>query len=240
MSLVDLHNELAATLVRLEAARKGAQDVEDVDRRAQQWTEKLGGLERARQRASWLNVDLSEVPPYPERFAYAQELAREAAGRLEQRRDIEGLTEHDLWVRLLETVEKATSLAYEQTKNVWRLCAEGFDELTPPSQLRATASPVPQNDVLLAQYEEHYRTASRLAALEAPRSAGDREILADAVTTCKGLIAQLKFDAPKDVEEFFRAVNAGGASLALVTPTVLAWLAESGLLERYVVRGRER
>src|SRR5690606_6862715 len=125
--------------------------------------------------------------------------AREAVERLEQRRDIEGLTEHDLWARLLETVEKAASLAYEQTKDAWRLCAKGLDELTPCSQLRATVSPVPQNDVLLAQYEEHYRTASRLAALEAPRSAGDRDILADAITTCKDLIAQLKFDAPKDV-----------------------------------------
>ncbi|NNU44776.1 hypothetical protein [Ramlibacter montanisoli] len=113
---------------------------------------------------------------------------------------------------------------------------EEFRQLTPSHQLRATASPLPQNDALLADYEAQYRAASRLASMENPRSASDPEAFAQAIDSCKEIAGRLRFDAPTDVEEFFRALNAGGASLALVTPTVLAWLSKNDQLGRYIVR----
>lgn len=240
MNLMESCRSLESTLLQLEAARRGAQDGEAIDQRIKQWDDRRSDLLSARQRAGWLHVDLSQVAPYSDQFAYTQQLAQQAAERLDQRPDIEVLTEEDLWVRLLQTAQKTAGTAWEQVKSTWRLKVEEFHQLTPTYQLRATASPLPQNDVLLAGYEVQYRTASRLAGMEAPKSAGEPEAFTLTVNTCKALAAQLRFDAPKEVEEFFRAINAGGASLSLVTPTVLAWLAEGDQLSMYTVRSTAR
>lgn len=240
MTLIELCGSLESTLGQLEAARRGAQDSEAVDQRMKQWNERLGNLESARQRADWLRIELSQVASYAEQFTYTRQLAQEAAQRLVHRPDIGALTEGDLWVRLLETAQKTAGAAWDQVRRTWALKVEEFRQLTPSDQLRATASPLPQNDSLVANYEVQYRAASRLAGMEAPRSASDPELLDQAMGACREITARLRFDAPADVEEFFRAINAGGASLALVTPTVLAWLSENDKLGSYVVRSSGR
>lgn len=236
MSLMELCRSLESTLAQLDAARRGAQDGEAIDQRTQQWTERLAELQSARQRADWLQIDLSQVANYPAQFEYTRRLAQEAAQRLEQRAEMDALTEEGLWARLLQTAQTAAGGAWEEVKRAWRIKVEEFHQLTPLQQLRATASPLPQNGALLAAYEVHHRAASRLAGLEAPKSPSDPETLAQAINTCKALSAQLDFHAPEEIAVFFRALNAGGASLALVTPTVLAWIADNDQLDRYVVR----
>ena len=240
MNLMELCNSLESTLAQLEAARRGAQNGEAIDQRMRQWNEKLGDLEAARQRADWLHVDLSQMASYPEQFIYTRQLAQEAAQRLEQRPDIEALTAGDLWVQLLQTAQKTAGAAWDQVKRAWALKVEEFRLLTPSHQLRATSSPLPQNDVLLVDYETQYRAASRLAGMENPRSPSDPEAFAKAIESCKEIAGRLRFDAPTDVEEFFRSINAGSASLAMVTPAVLAWLFENDQLGRYVVRSSGR
>jgi hypothetical protein len=240
MSLTELCANLDSTLAQLAVAREGAQDGEAIDQRMRQWQEKVGELQSARTRADWLAVDLSHAAPYPEQLAYTRQLAQQAAERLEQRMNVATLTEENLWVRLLQTTQKAADCALEQVRHAWKQKVEEFRLLIAFHQLQATASPLPQNEALLAEYEVLYRSASRLAALEVPKSAGDPDALAQAIDRCKALAAQLRFDAPKDVEEFFRAINAGGASLALVTPTVLTWLADNEQLGKYTVRSANR
>lgn len=240
MSLLDLSKSLESTLAQLEVARRGAQDGEAIDQRMQQWNAALADLKSARERAVWLGVELSQAAPYPEQFAYTRQLAHQAAERLEQRPAIEVLTEEDLWVRLLQSAQKTAATAWAEVKRAWTQRVEDFRQLTPSPQLRATASPLPQNDGLLAEYEVHYRAACRFAAMEAPKSTDHPASFAQAIDTCRSLAPQLRLDAPAEVEEFFRAINAGGASLTMVTPTVLAWLAENDQLGRYTVRGSGR
>lgn len=240
MNLLELCRGLELTLSQLEAARRGAKDGDAIDQRARQWDERKSDLLSARQRAGWLQLDLSQLAPFPEQFTYTQSLAQEAAQRLEERPDVEVLTVEDLWVRLLQTVQKATDSALQEVKRAWTLKVEDFQQLTPTHQLRASASPLPQNGVLLAQYDAHYRTASRLAALETPKTVSDPGAFDLAISSCKLLAGQLSFDAPKDVEEFFRAINTGGASLTLVTPIVLTWLADNGQLSSFTVRSNGR
>ena len=240
MSLMESCTNLESTLLQLEVARRGAQDGDAIDQRIRQWDDRKSDLLSALQRAGWLHLDLSQVTSYSEQFGYTQQLALQAAQRLEERPDVECLTEEDLWVRLLQTAQKAAGAAWEQVKTTWRFKVMDFQQLIPPHQLRATASPLPQNDVVLGGYEIQYRTASRMAGMEAPKTASDLEAFTQAIDACRSLASQLRFDAPKEVEEFFRAINAGGASLSLVTPTVLAWLSESDQLSRYTVRGIAR
>jgi hypothetical protein len=240
MSLLELCEGLESTLFQLERARRGAKDGDAIDQRAKQWNEKRSDLLSARQRAGWLQLDLSQLAPFTDQFTYTQSLAQEAAKQLEKGRDIKVLTEADLWVRLLQTAQQAAGSAWQEVKRAWKLKVEDFQQLTPTHQLRATASPLPQNDVLLAQYDAHYRTASRLAALETPKTASDPGAFDLAISNCKLLAGQLSFDAPKDVEEFFRAINTGGASLTLVTPIVLTWLADNDQLSKFTVRSSGR
>lgn len=237
---MELCKSLESTLEKLDAARSGAQFGEDIGQRTSQWNQKLSDLLAAHQRADWLQVKLSQVATYPGQFASARDLALQAADRLEQRLDLEVLTKDNLWVRLLQTTQTTSAAAWEQVKRAWRSEVEQYRQLTPIQQLRATAAPLPQNDALLNQYEMHYRDASRLASLEVPRSSSDPEAITQAIRACRTLVTQLRFDAPKEVEEFFRAINAGTATLTLVTPSVLAWLADNDLLAGYTVRSSAR
>jgi hypothetical protein len=240
MSLVELVGNLTLTLAQLEAARRGAQHGNDVDERMQQWSKELGSLLSARQGAEWLHVDLSQVATYLDQFAHTRQLAQQAAERLEQRQNIEVLTEEDLWVRLLQMTQKTADAVWAQVKRSWGGKVAEYNQLSPFQQLRVTVSPVPQNDALLTEYEAQYRDACRLANQEVPRSARDPETFTQAIESCKTLAAHLRFDATKYVEEFFRAINEGGASLVLVTPTVLVWLADNDQLSGFTVRRKGR
>lgn len=240
MNLLEMSKALESTLAQLQAARSGARDGEAIDQRTKQWNGELAELRSASQRAGWLGVQLSQLPPYTEQFAYTRELAEQAAKRLDQRPDVEVLTEEDLWVRLLQMTEKTAATAWAEVKRVWALRVEEFNQLTPSQHLRITASPLPKNEALLAEYEVHFRAASRFAAMEVPKTSDQPAAFAQAIDMCRSLAAQLSFDAPTEVEEFFRAISAGNASLVQVTPAVLAWLAENDQLSRYAVRSSGR
>jgi hypothetical protein len=240
MNLTQLCGGLDSSLSQLEAARRGAQDGEAIDQRRQQWGDRLSTLQSARQRAIWLQVDLSRVPPFEEQFAHTQRLADQAAKLLVQHADISALTEDNLWVRLLQTAQNAADTAWEHAKRAWSVRVEQFHQLTSPQQLRITASPLPQNEAVLVEYEIQYRSASRLAGLETPKSANDPDTLSQSIDRCRELASRLRFDAPKDVEEFFRAINEGRATLVHVTKDVLTWLADNGQLGAYTVRSSSR
>jgi hypothetical protein len=217
-------------------ARRGVNDGAAIDERRQQWSAKLVPLQGARQRASWLGLVPAAVPEHGHQFLRTKQLAAEAAARLEVTPEIAALTGDDLWVRLLQSAEGAAQSLSEAVKAQWAQAAAAFRELTPPDQLRITASPLPENERLLSAYEVNFRQAGRLAAQEVPRTTEDPAALAAAITACQTAAAGLRFDAPEEVEAFFRALNAHGAHLGLVTPTVLAWLAENGDLQNYIVR----
>lgn len=236
MSLAALCRDLSSTLVQLEAARRGVNDGAAIDERRQQWSAKLAPLAATRERASWLGLEVAAVPEYAGQLLRTKQLAAEAAARLEVTPEISALTGEDLWVRLLQSAEGAAQSLSEAVKAQWAQAAAAFRELTPTEQLRITASPLPENERLLAAYEMDFRQASRLAAQEFPRTAEDPAALVAAITACKTAMVGLRFDAPEEVEAFFRALNAYAAHLGLVTPTVLAWLTENGDLENYTVR----
>lgn len=236
MSLAVLCKDLSSTLAQLEAARRGVNDGAAIDERRQQWSAKLAPLQAVRERASWLGLVPAAVPEHAVQFLRTKELAAEAAARLETTPEIAALTGDDLWVRLLQSAEDAAHSLSEAVKERWAQAVTAFRELTPPDQLRITASPLPANERLLSAYEVDFRQAGRLAAQEFPRTADDPAALEAAIASCQTAAAGLRFDAPEEVETFFRALNAHGAHLGLVTPTVLAWLAENGDLQNYIVR----
>jgi hypothetical protein len=240
MNLHDLCSGLNVTLMQLEAARRGADQGAAIDQRQKQWTAALAALQAARSRADWLEIDASQVQGFIAPWTHTQDLAEQAAQRLEANPDIDVLTQEDLWVRLLQTAQSSAETLAQAVRQRWAELVAPFSELTPVNQLRASASPVPQNQALLEVYETDYRIASRLASLDQPRTDADPQALAQSLESCRQAAAGLRFDVPAEVETFFRAVNAGGASMTLVTSTVLAWLGENDQLRHYMVRGSAR
>jgi hypothetical protein len=223
-------------MVLLEAARRGTREAEAIELRKKQWQDKLDGLLAAQQRAGWLEIDLLQVDTFPELVNRTRELAQEAVTRLAAHPDTEVLTKEDLWASLLQTAQNAADTALAEVKLNWSERVDHFHQLTPTQQLRTTASALPQNKERLAEYELQYQAASLLAAIAVPKSANNAQALSAAIVGCRLIASELCFDAPQEVDEFFRAVNAGGASLALVTPTVLTWLEENDQLGGYTVR----
>lgn len=236
MTLLELCNDLDSTIVQLEDARRGTREAEAIELRKKQWQDKLDGFLKAQQCADWLEIELSQVDTFPELFFQTRQMAMEAVTRLEARPDTTVLTEEGLWARLLQTVQNAAEAALAEVKRNWSKRVDDFRQLTPPHQLRSTASALPQNEALLIAYERQYQAGSLLAAIDAPKSAKNAQSLSEAIGGCRLIATQLCFDAPAEVDEFFRAVNAGGASLALVTPTVIAWLENNDQLGGYTVR----
>ncbi|MFN3629365.1 MAG: hypothetical protein ACK4XK_04790, partial [Casimicrobiaceae bacterium] len=105
-----------------------------------------------------------------------------------------------------------------------------------PSALEATLPQTPANKQALDGYRAKYRDYRKLASQAAPRSATDGENLEHVVRECRSALATVQRDVPKEVDEFFRSVDAYTATLAHVTPNVLRWLEDNGQLVRYQVR----
>ena len=240
MNLRELLEGLNSSLTQLDLARRVGRDSAAIESRLRQWLSELAKMQSAHERAAWLEIEPSLVERYGEQLSYTRQLTEEAAQRLEATPDVSVLTEEDLWVRLLQAANKSAETILGAVKQRWATKVAQFKELTPPNLLRATAPALPQNEEALGDYDKNYGSASRLAAIEFPKTPSDPDELAQSIERCKAAAARLRFDAPTDVQVFFRAVNAGGASMTLVTPTVLVWLEENDQLHKYTVRGNAR
>jgi len=237
MNLLETCQVLDGTLVQLEMARRGAHEGSAIDERYQQWVSELAVFHKAKDCCNWLQINIKLIELYVEQVALSSQLAETAAQRLIDSSTIESLTHEDLWIRLLQATKTSAQLLFSSVKKKWSDEVSQFAKLTPPVQLKATTSLLPQNEVLLRDYETNYRIAERFSKMEIPSSSQDLSNFLQAIKNCIEAAKNLCFDAPECVIEFFRAVNSGGANLSLVTPEVLTWLSENNQIQKYIVRG---
>jgi hypothetical protein len=223
--------------MQLEMARRGAHEGAAIDERYQQWISELVVLQKAKECCNWLQINIQINDLFIEKMALSTQLAETAAQRLIESSTIESLTSEDLWVRLLQTTNNSAQLLLASIKQKWADEVSQFSKLTPPLQLKATTSLLPQNEVPLSDYEANYKIADRFSKMEIPSTSQDLSNFLLALNNCVEAAKKLCFDAPETVIEFFRAVNSGGANLSLVTPEVLAWLSENRQIQNYLVRG---
>lgn len=236
MRLHEATQRLVGTLTDIDHARRGLQEAARIEARLEEWSQALGALQSAQRQADWLNISLDDVHSFNEPSAHMQQLAQVAAERLSANRNVEDLLSEDLWIRLLQTVKSAMRAVKNEVASAWASLAQEFRALTPYRQLHATVAPLPQNRTLLEAYRSQYEDGARLANLPEPRSGDDQTRIREIVANCKQIVTQLTYDAPAEVGEFYRSINAGTASLEHVTPEVLAWLSSNDNLRNYVVR----
>jgi hypothetical protein len=141
------------------------------------------------------------------------------------------------WVGLIASLEQLESSVTAEQQTSWR---RDFDNHLfaggRPSEVRARLALTPTNISALARYEQLFNVFAEYRKRVPQTDAEFEEVRRISVA-----LEQVTFqeDVPSDVAAFFSAAaSGGGASLGLLTPTVLGWLNANALLDRYVVRGR--
>jgi len=234
--MLERSKAVSETMALLITARKLQHKRARLEQRTQEWAERRSKLIASRSRAEWIQMQPSEIAAFVQRRDQLANHAKEAVSRLSGGEDVSALTEDPLWTKLLKSAEGAVESLDEAIRQGWRAIVDEAGALEEPSALEATLPQTPANKQALDNYKTKYRDYRKLADQAAPRSAGDSGNIVTAVRECRNALATLQPDVPKEVDEFFRAVDGYTATLAYVTPEVLRWLKDNEQLARYQVR----
>lgn len=227
---------VSETVSQVISARKLQHARVRLEQRNQEWADHRAKLTTSRDRAEWVRLQPSEVLAFVQKRDQLATHAKEAVGRLSNGEEVAKLTEDPLWTKLLKSAEGAAETLEEAVRQAWRGFVEAAGTLEEPAALEATLPQTPTNKQALEAYKTKYRDYKKLADQSVPRTAADRETLERTVGECRTALSTVQRDVPKEVDAFFRAVDAYTATLAHVTPQVLRWLEENGQLGRYQVR----
>lgn len=145
-----------------------------------------------------------------------------------------------VWRTMLDETDTAIRELGAAVLASWKAHRQSVFAGETPGALRSKLARTKTNTDALNSYERLY-TALKTAFETLPP---DRETI-DQVgrigSQLETAAQAFDFAVPADVKAFLEAVQSiGGASLALLTPSVLAWLKDSGSLETYRVKSTDR
>jgi len=226
---------LDAKLKALTLAKRHADDHNLIQQRTREWKDRHERLKVLKSRTACLALEAEDVKVVSSKRAALRQNADTILARLQQD-DINELTRDPAWKRLLESLEGLAEALEAAGRKAWSAYLEEQGTLEDPVALRQRTPPTPQNDDALRAYQASYAAYQATARRSLPRTAEDLPQLATHVAACRQAFARLTFDLPAEVKRFFESINAGTATLAQVTPSVLEWIAKHGRLEGFRVR----
>lgn len=235
-TLLERCKVLDTKLKSLALAKRHANDHRLIQQRTQEWKERYDKLKGLRSRTACLTLSAEDAKVVFSRRAALRLSAGTILARLQQDEDINELTRDAAWKRLLKSSDGLAEDLEATGRKAWSAYREGQSTLENSAALRLRTPPTPQNDDALRAYQASYAAYEAIARLSLPRTAEDLSQLATHVAACRQAFALLTFDLPVEVKRFYEAINAGTATLAQVTPSVLKWLAEHGHLQGFRVR----
>jgi hypothetical protein len=235
-TLLQRSQSLDAKLKLLTLAKRHAGDHILIQQRTQEWNDRNQKLKVLKSRTACLTLTAEDANMVSSKRSALCQNAGTILARLQQNDDIKELTRDAAWKRLLKSSEGLSEVLEAAGRKAWSAYREEQGTLEKPDLLRLRAPPTPQNDEALRAYQASYAAYEAIARVSLPRTAEDLAQLATHVAACRQSFAHLTFDLPAEVKRFYEAVNAGTATLAQVTPSVLEWLAKHGHLERFRVR----
>lgn len=234
-TLLQRSQALDAKLKSLTLAKRHADDHRLIQQRTQEWNDRNQKLKKLKDRTACLTLATEDANVVSSKRSALCKNADTILARLQKNDDIKELTRDAAWKRLLKASEGLTEDLEAAGRNAWRTYLEEQGTLENPATLRLRTPPTPQNDAALRTYQVSYTAYEAIARLPLPRTAEDLAQLVTHIAACRHAFALLTFDLPAEVKRFYEAINAGTATLAQVTPSVLEWLAEHGHLERFRV-----
>lgn len=240
MSLLDKCALILGTLNQVEIARRNASQRAAIEQRVREWSDRTSKLDRARERAKLIDLPDYQAEASRTEWKKTRDLAAAAADRLAETGDASSLSRDPLWTQLLASAQAAAESTENAIAVAWQKFVQEHDPMESAADVRGRLSLTPENEQALRDYEAVYATYSRLSSQAGPRTPNDRQVFLETLSQCRQVFQRFQFDVPSDVGAFFRAVNSGGASLNLMTPVVMQWLADNHQLGRYVVRSLGR
>lgn len=227
---------LDTKLNALMLAKRHADDYKTIQQRTQEWKVRSENRRVLRSQTACLGLAAEDVKGVSSRRAALRQNAGTILERLQQDDDINELTRDVAWKRLLKSADGLAEYLDAAGRKAWSAYLEEQGALENPVALHLRTPPTPQNDDALRAYRASYAAYETIARLSLPRTADDLVQLATHITACRQAFAQLTFDLPAEIKRFYESINAGTATLAQVTTSVLDWLAEHGHLERFRIR----
>jgi hypothetical protein len=235
-TLMQRCQSLETKLKELARAKRYADDVKHIQQRTAEWRVRNAALKGIENQTSPLALAVEDAKKVASKRTALRQNAGKVLARLQENEDIKELTRDAVWTRLLNASEGLAEELDTAGRNAWRAYLEQQGTLENPATLAQRAPPTPQNESALRAYRESHASYSAIAKLPLPRTREDLVQLSMHMAACRQAFVRLTFDLPPEVVAFYQAIQAGTATLAHVTPTVLTWLDKEGHLERFRVR----
>jgi hypothetical protein len=235
-TLLQRCQSLDTKLKDLARAKRYADDLKHIQQRTVEWRARNATLKRIEAQTSPLTLAVEDAKRVASKQAALRQNASKVLTRLVENEDIKELTRDAAWTRLLKASEGLAEELEAAGRNAWRAYLEQQGTLENPATLEQRSPPTPQNKDALRAYKESHASYAAIARMPLPRTREDLGQLSMHIAACRQASVRLTFDLPLEVVAFYQAIQAGTATLADVTPSVLTWLDEEGHLERFRVR----
>lgn len=137
-----------------------------------------------------------------------------------------------VWTTLLRDVGTAAIDAAAEAKTAWRDYRGRIFTGDTPAVIRGRIGWSNENKKAFERYERKFLSL-RAAFDTMPSTASEVAAVKAMATDLKTIASEFDFDVPSDVKTFLDAVQANGAALDLLTPTVVEWLNKKNAFTAY-------
>lgn len=208
-----------------------------VQRRASEWDKCKQKRVMLAQKVGYIAPPDAAMADITQANKATQALCAQVRQLLLDTKDIEVLSQDDLWLRLLRTAEKANKICEGAIRTTWKALIQALGAVESSSALAARVPATPGNEKVLTTYSALYSNYATLATADMPAGPDSAPELEACVEQLRKILSTLT-PAPDSVHRFFKAIETGGATLDLITEEVLEWLKRHDDWTRFVVKTR--
>jgi hypothetical protein len=235
-TLFETCSEIHTGLQRAKVANQTKHEISALQERIREWSRVANTRQTLLHKSKVVDASLWTRQDIASDDAQVRTLVAAAKKVLQDGGNVQALAKENLWMRLIALAESSNERLRSAAKEEWRSFVEGLGLIESPSTLETRMLKTPANQALLDDYKEQFAKAQTVLRAELPTSDSDKTTLASVVKTMQDLREQLKSLAPEAVRMFLRAVESGGASLAMATTEVLDWIRTHDDLGHFVIK----
>ncbi|GJG99176.1 hypothetical protein [Paraburkholderia terrae] len=235
-TLLEGARQARAGLDKVRRANQLRYQLSTIQNRASEWNEHKKTRDALLAKTGYLPLPAAAMTALVEADQACAALCAQARERLENR-DIESLSEDELWRRLLNQADKSNNARAAAISANWRALISDLGTVETAQALFAREPETPGNKTALARYLELYPCYAELRNAAMPPAATSASTLRDHVDKLREILNALT-PMPESVKRFLKAIEAGGAALDLLNAEVLGWLGKYDDPSRFVIRTR--
>ncbi|WP_180721285.1 hypothetical protein [Paraburkholderia largidicola] len=208
-----------------------------IQNRSAEWSRRKEKRAELHVKSGYLAPPASKLAELASADEATRALCAEARERLSKSDGVDALSRDEFWIRLLAQADKANSLSSDAIRASWRALIRDLGEPEASSALLAREPETPGNKQALARYREVYTLYASLKSAAMPPDTRSADALRQHVEELRKIVSTLT-PTPQSVKLFFKAMEADGAALDLLTEEVLIWLRQYDDTSRFVIRTR--